>query len=138
MAMHTFLFDTHGRQRGDIAIYTALMVLTIILSSALVMSLVLARQLRQTGDVIASEQAFYAANSGLEHGLYILAKDPVLAFSSDPVTVVPRPEENLTFRYEGSAVYREERDDRLCVKVTGLFRGERRTLQLGGDDCFNQ
>lgn len=136
--MSLFL-SNRSAERGDIAIYTSLLMLSIILSSALVMSLVLVRQLRQTRDAIDSERSFYAANSGLEHGLYLLAKDPTRAFSSKFLPVegsVSYGAASASGTYRGIGAYKEERDDTLCVRVTGFFRGERRTVQLGADDCF--
>ena len=61
------------REKGDVSVYLALTMLGIMLSGALLMSVILINQLRSTEDVVDSERAFYAANTGVEHGFYELS-----------------------------------------------------------------
>lgn len=61
-------------QRGDIAIYTAVIVVTIMLSGALAMGTILSRQIPATAQLLDAERAFYAANGGREQGFFIIAK----------------------------------------------------------------
>lgn len=63
------------KNRGDVAIYIALLVMTIMLAGAVVMSGLLARQIRLGRSVIVGERSFYAANSGLEHIFFELNKN---------------------------------------------------------------
>lgn len=73
--------------RGDIAIYVALLVMTITLAGAVVLSGLLARQIRLGRSVVINERSFYAANSGLEHILYELNRKP----QTKEAKVVPNP-----------------------------------------------
>ncbi|MEX1997887.1 MAG: hypothetical protein WEA04_04425 [Candidatus Andersenbacteria bacterium] len=129
------------QQRGDIAIYMSLIMLAIIVSSAILFSIILARQIRATTDAISSERAFYAANSGLEQGLYELS---LFAQESTPLTgaveygSVP---DTSTAGYEGEAKYLPSDGITPCVQVTGRFPDgnafqEERRLRLGPGECF--
>lgn len=62
----------YARCRGSVAIYITLLVILVITSSAIVLSSILTKQLRSSLDILASERAFYGANSGLEHTRYLL------------------------------------------------------------------
>ncbi len=76
------------KNRGDVAIYIVLLVMTIMLAGAVVMSGLLARQFRLGRSIVVNERSFYAANSGLEHILFELSKKtpPVPVSNSTPLT----------------------------------------------------
>lgn len=129
-------------QRGDISVYMALLIMLLMLSSALVLSLILARQIRATEDVVETERSFYAANSGLEHTLYVLTKgiDPeqysedIITKTGSVVYVGPGGSETATYEVEGK--YNPPPADSYCVRAEGEFRNETRRLQLGPADCL--
>lgn len=59
-------------QQGSIPVFIAILTVTLITSAAVILSSVLAIQIRTTEDIIASERAYYAATSGLEEALYTM------------------------------------------------------------------
>lgn len=128
-------------QRGDVAVYMALMISFILLSSALVFSLILARQIRATEDVVESERSFYAANSGLEHLQYVLTKGWNNAYSA---TIITRPDPGPgIIEYSGGeqAEYTargkyDAENESSCAQADGTFRNEKRRLQIGLGDCL--
>lgn len=63
------------KNRGDVAIYIALLVMTIMLAGAVVMSGLLTRQFRLGRSIVADQRTFYAAYSGLEHIFFELNKN---------------------------------------------------------------
>jgi len=134
------LLRQHNNQRGDIAVYTALVVLGVILSSALVFSLILVRQLRATEDAIESEQAFYLANSGLEQGFYALTKHPATAFTDQIIEIKETdfPGEFIparsTFRGEAVCTFTAE-GCQPCVRIEGTFRDVKRRIELLPGSC---
>lgn len=134
-------------QQGDISVYIALMVLSIILSSTLLFSAILSRQFRATEDAVASERAYFSANSGLEEGLYQLS----LFASEEPITlqgVLDYPTENAAAAFSGTAQYAAD-GSTPCVQVSGGYpvlanqtypddtpAAQNRRLQTGPSDCF--
>lgn len=68
-----YFISTNKHERGDVTVYLALTMLSIMLAGALLMSVILIAQLRSTEDAVDSERAFYAANTGMEHGFYELS-----------------------------------------------------------------
>ncbi len=60
-------------QRGDIAIFTALIMVTIMLSGAMALGVILSLQIPATFGLQHSEQAFYAASSGTEQVFFDLS-----------------------------------------------------------------
>lgn len=72
--------------RGDISIYIALTTAMIMIGSAVLLGLLLARQISLTKDLVASERAFYAANAGQEAGFYQVA---LLSTPAQPDVLVP-------------------------------------------------
>lgn len=59
--------------RGDIGLYITITTAMIMLGSAVLLGLLLARQISLTKDLVASERAFFAANAGEEEAFYRLA-----------------------------------------------------------------
>lgn len=137
----------HPSQRGDITIYMALTMLTLMVSSALIMSVVLINQLRFTRDVVESEQAFYAANSGLERGLYELS----LFATPGPIPLtdgLPYGDGETSAVYSGRAGYAAD-GITPCIEMAGAYpvrvtesypgnapQAQERRLRLGPSDCL--
>lgn len=118
-------------QRGDIALYVALFVVIVVTSAVLVVSLLLTRQLSASSAVADSERAFYAADSGLEEGLYQLAKQS----GAGPVIlngVVPYAETHATYTGAMTTVG----DPKVpCGEIIGVHRTQTRRLTAGPADC---
>jgi len=120
-------------QQGSIAVYIVLLIGFLILSSALVLSGILSVQLRLTRDVVSTEQAFYAANSGVEEALYLLVQQNLAGEIGD-VTI-----ENGEVAYdEAVALYNvdaktviEGFDAIACISSLGEYAGSQRRLTLG-------
>src|SRR5688572_21676640 len=138
---------TQRRQRGDVAIYMALLIMSIMVSSAILFSSILARQFRATEDAVASERAFYSANSGIEQGLYHLSTFT----SAEPTSFsesLEYPTENAFSSYVVLAQYAAD-GITPCVQASGgypLLEGQSfpdnapaavvRRLEIDPTDCF--
>lgn len=131
-------------QRGDIAIYMALIIVTILVSSALLLSFVLVRQIRETSDALASERAFFAANSGIEQALSEL-DDFANPFTGELAGVIEY-DNGQQAAYEargllqGSAQAGGPAATR-CVRARGVYpenggQREERRLNYGPDTCL--
>lgn len=128
MSKHTKI-----NQRGDIAVYIALVILLIFISSALLFNAIFLRQIRQSRQFVSSTQALYAANTGLERGLYLLASREE-TFFEDEITIVHDGEEIATFSYKAEAI---ERDGKRtpCVLSIGRAGRETRKIFTGPQEC---
>lgn len=121
--------------RGDIAIYIALLVMTIMLSGAVVLSGLLARQFRLGRSIIADQRAFYAANSGLEHALFRLNKEtPPPAISRDnPLTA------EISYSASDPAVYTSYGQvlstGSICVYSSSTYQNNLGRLRGLADGC---
>lgn len=126
--------------RGDISIYIALTTAILMLGSATLLSLLLARQISLTKNLVASERAFFAANAGQEEAYYRLA------ISSDPLNVDTIPiNGTVDYTVPGgvaqSASYEGEMkliNGLPCGNTTGIFpatSGTRRRLAVGPNVC---
>lgn len=143
---------TSNPERGDIAVYIALLLSGIMLSFVLLMSFVLSRQLRLTEDVVWSERALYAADTGLEHSLYIISKQlgrevevngGEISFSLFGGGESSTPYQGLEYEgetggvtvadYEGQAAADEA--GIVCALIEGSYRDQKRRLALGPPDC---
>lgn len=58
------------REQGQVLLLTVVMLTGVILSTTSFVALLVLYQLRQTGDVIASNQAIFAADAGIECAFY--------------------------------------------------------------------
>jgi hypothetical protein len=143
----TFIARNTRHQRGDISIYLALTIITIMISSALLLSVILITQLRSTEDIVESERAFYAANSGLERAFYELS----LFATPGPIPL----NETLSYgdnipqaAFDGQAGYAAD-GITPCVAVSGGYpvrdgqtypgnapQAQERRLSVGPADCL--
>ena len=115
--------------RGDISIFVVIVMSAIMLGSAVLLSLILARQISLTEDIVASERAFYAASAGIEHGFYDVARN---LGKEEVVGTIPYPEEQSEATYDGTM---KRPDGVTCGAVRGEFGGEQRRIQIGPDEC---
>lgn len=122
-------------QRGAIAVYMALVIVVILISSAMVFSSILTRQVRESQEVVSSERAFYAANSALEEGLWVIGRTSDTAFNGQGA--IPY-ESNTEAPYEVKAksiegAFPGQRFP--CVVSRGVHKDEARRLATGPPSC---
>lgn len=126
-------YTHYSHERGDVAIYIALVILLIITSSALIFNAIFLRQIRQSRQFVSSTQAFYAANTGLEQALYLLATREELYFEDDG-EIVREDETAATFSFKAQAIEREGRRVP-CVLSIGRSGSETRKIFTGPAEC---
>lgn len=122
-----------GAQRGDVAIFTALIVMTIMIASALALNGLLSRQARLSQEIVAAERAFYGANSGLEQALYqrFQANENVIPDNPIKGTITY---DAFTLNYEGYAyIITTNNPPQLCSRGTASLQRSSRTVVLGSD-----
>lgn len=134
-------------QAGDVTVYIALIMLGVMLSGALLLSTILMTQLRSTEDIVESERAFYAANTGVERAFYELSlfATPDLISLND---TVPYDTDGPQAAYDARARYTA---DGLtpCINVVGASpvkpgqsypgnapQAQERRLSAGPSDCL--
>lgn len=125
-------------QQGAVAVYITLLMLIMITSSAIVLSSVFSEQLRASREIISSERAFYAANSGVEEGLYQL----VYSYGNENIEFegeVPyNSEQAATYDVQADLILSEDGTTlRPCIASTGEHSREERRISLnpGGGSC---
>lgn len=127
-----FDLTNQGKQRGDIAIYTALIVVTIMLSGALAMSTILSRQIPATAELLNTERAFYAVQSGREAAFFVVAKQHVFTdFGySFPVNEVLKYSAGDEATYASVGDLTALRGPRLCGTIEGVYGQLKRRLEF--------
>lgn len=121
----------HSRQRGDVSVYLALMMVLIMVSAVLVLNAVLTKQIRLTHDVVATERALYAANSGLEEIFYALAVQKQSSYEiTTPVSI---PYDTAAAFYTGTGTLLQNGE--VCAAATGTYGAETRRLAVGTANC---
>jgi hypothetical protein len=122
------------KNRGDVAIYTSLLVMTIMLAGAVVMGGLLARQIRLGRSVITTERAFYGAYSGLEQALY----EVVVNNKSDPITGTvdyTNPDGTAADPVEYKSSASKLTNGQLCAFSSGQLGSDQRRVTLRGPGC---
>lgn len=116
---------------------TAFIVATVILLSALTVGIIVSRQLRLTLNIVASDRAFYAANSGLEEMLYAMSRRGEKMISATGEIEYQNVNGIInTAEYEGEgAIVVISGVDVQCIKSQGQFGNERRFVQIGPAAC---
>lgn len=76
----------HSSQKGDIALYVALIMIVVMTSAAVVFTSLLSKQIPAARSVVTTERSFYAANSGLEEALFALARNNQNTTKDAPLT----------------------------------------------------
>lgn len=128
--------------RGDIALYLSLIILLATAAAIVTLSNIAVRQLRASGDIVASEKAIYAADSGTEALFYCLKNntsplpDDIPACEMDAVydlgdpASANWPEDGRTIEYpdgsesvfDGRYLATESAGElQLCSKVQGSY-----------------
>jgi len=126
------------KDRGDISIYIAILMVTVLLSGALVFSSILSRQARMASNIVNNERAFYAAGSGIEATLYDL-KNKI--DSGDKSVSRMKGEilygnDKATFTSEGVlSISGDQARTLACVAGTGTFGRESRNIATGPAGC---
>lgn len=124
-------------QKGSVAIYITLIVITVITSAAIVLSGVLAGQLKNSLNVLETERAIYAAHSGVEEAQYRLFiekfPDTTLPPQTDPITfsgTVSYGGQDAT--YDVSAQWIDTGNGfTTCIASNALYKGQTSVLKLG-------
>lgn len=123
-------------QRGDIALYVAVVIIGLMLASAMGMALIIVQQIKASKDVVASERAFYAASTAQEEALYRFGHDPypeTLNILGDiPYETLPGQRGSATYISEQAVRYP---DGSVCIRTVGSFNGKERRLARGGNAC---
>lgn len=130
--------------RGDISLYLTIIISLTMLGSALLLGLILARQISLTRDIFASERAFYAATTGQEEAYYRMALEskkpgaPVFPADLGPLNVSGDVVYNFTgvtevATYSGTIA--RKNGGQICGAMEGQFKGETRRIQIGPDPC---
>lgn len=128
------MFVKNTSQKGAVAIYIALLAATIITSAAIVLSGVLSIQLRLIRDIISSERAFYAADSGIEEAQYQLFVLQGEGSTDGEITIdngeVPyQDEESATYTAKGKLV--SDPDSTFnCIASEGLHADDQRRITI--------
>lgn len=119
------------RERGDISVYAALVITTIMLLGALVLASILSQQIGSTEDALSSERAFYAAVAGAEELKYLLNHSPFNPYE-EVNGVVPYQFGVRDGTYEGCG-YREydpdEDEDVENILAAAEFDDEQRKIR---------
>lgn len=134
-------------QAGDVTVYIALIMLGIMVSGALLLSTILMTQFRSTQDIVESERAFYAANSGMERGFYELS----LFATPGPISLndsLPYDTNGLQAAFDVRAGYAAD-GITPCINVVGGYpvragqtypgnapQAQERRLSVGPSDCL--
>ena len=126
-------------QRGIVEVYIALIVTIMITAGAVVLSGILSRQIRFASDVVANEQAFYAADSGAESVLSNLAlKITGPDYSTSTVNGTVDYDTNLSASYQAQGKLELSADKTRiadCVQSSGTMKTESRRVAIGPSDC---
>lgn len=119
------------QERGDVAVFMTLIMLGIMVASSLLLSAILARQLRATQDALDSERAFYATNAGLEAALYEVSQRYQTDASVSGAIAYTGSESGEA----GYAAEAQTMGGGTCFKAFGNFRQERRKIAVGPAEC---
>ncbi|MBI3250541.1 MAG: hypothetical protein HYZ61_01665 [Candidatus Andersenbacteria bacterium] len=119
--------------RGDVSIYIALIAAAVITSAAIALSGVLSVQIRLVRDVISSERAFYAADSGIEEAQFKLFALRIAGQREGEVTVeegeIEYEDEAATFEAEGELVS-DPFGVYNCLTSLGRHAGDQRRISI--------
>lgn len=127
-----------NKQQGDIAVYVALMVVTVLLSGALIFSGIITRQARLATNIVNNERAFYTADSGVEATLYDLKNkidlgDTSVSHVSGDIEYAGQ---KATFNASGNlSTSADQSRTQACVGSSGSFASESRQLVTGPQGC---
>lgn len=63
-------FRTRNAIRGDVSILLVFLILAVLITGAMALAVLAVSNLRGVGNIVASSQAFYAVDTGIERGLH--------------------------------------------------------------------
>lgn len=118
-------------QIGATAVYIALIVAILIVSSALILGRALSVQLRLSQDIVSTERAFYAANAGVEEALYELIQNNAGESTIDE-GVIEYDDRTANYSVDAHAVTQGP-DVFTCISSLGEYAGVQRRANLGSD-----
>lgn len=77
-------YNNKWSEKGVVTVYMALIIVFVMVGSSLILADVVIRQFRSAEDIELTERAFYAASSGFEYSVYVIASagDEKLEFGS--------------------------------------------------------
>lgn len=120
-----------NKKRGSAVIYVVLLVFVLMTSAAIVLSTVLSKHIRASENYLLSEQAFAAANSGIEQMFYQFSKGR----ATGKITVG----ENIEYETAGAPTVEVKYKGTGCVTETGThltasgtYRSLVRRIDFGG------
>ena len=120
-------------QQGAVAIYIALLAAAVITSAAIALSGVLSLQLRLVRDIISSERAFYAADSGVEEAQYELFQRQLAGDREGEITIeegeVSYDNESATYSVNGKLVS-DPFSVFNCIASEGFHSTDRRRITI--------
>lgn len=125
--------------QGSVAIYIVLLILLIMTSTAVVLSGILIRHIRLADNYLKTEQAFSAANVGIEEMLYQIYKEPE---PKENVEGEISYEDGTIAAYSAEGCGKEGEDGERIPHVvsTGTVGDTVRRIQIGGgeEECKNE
>ena len=133
--------NTKKSERGIVSVYMALTIMLIMSASAIVLSDIVARQMRLASDVEFTARSFYAASTGIEHLYHTVVNSGVASDGlQNPITI---PETIISYGAGGNAVYtpgghfiRESGGGfTLCITSSGRFRESTRRMEVIYSNC---
>lgn len=126
-------------QKGSAPLYIALIVALLIVGAAVLLSGVLGTQLKLTRNIISSEKAFYAANSGVEEALYKLAQQNAAGEVGDVTIndgeIVYGQNDKATYQVQAKTIIENGIRAIVCISSLGEHVGDQRRLNLGPSAC---
>ncbi|MDP3997559.1 MAG: hypothetical protein Q8P73_03605 [bacterium] len=124
------------KSQGDISVYIALMMLLIIASSVIILNGILSRQIKLTQDIVASERAYYAANSGLEEIFYRAAKQFNTDIAVDSTLVYTNINGDTSeAAYNGQASVNLPAGTICADEIVGSYANAKRRLNINSPEC---
>lgn len=134
--------EQHAGHHGSVALYIALVILTMFVSTALIIGGIATKQIQASRSTVKSERAFYAANSGVEEALWQLAELNNTSGGLGPVEIVDGevPYDDGRASYDVRAILVVDETGvtaRPCVESAGEFGEEKRrvALRVGTTEC---
>jgi len=123
-------------ERGDVSLFIAILVITIVTSSTIVLASLLARQTHLNQDIVASERALSAANSGMEQAFYARLKSGHDALGPTAIHDSVTYSDGSTATYTADGYARPGTSgDELCAHSLGEYGGNQRRLESVTSAC---
>jgi len=119
-------------QTGAVSVIIALILVSLITASVVVLGGALSRQIRASQDIVSAERAFYAAYSGYEHALYVRCVNQQDVSSDNPITDdISYDDESASYSAYVSLIG----DNDISAISTGIFRNLKRGFGNNDENC---